>query len=71
MTFSGVRKEDLELQCVEWGGMLFVELRMTFGCGSSPWYFNITSDVVKEITAKNIEMKERDVPKSDWRAMTM
>lgn len=63
MTFSGVRKEDLELQCVEWGGMLFVELRMTFGCGSSPWYFNITSDVVKEITAKNIEMKERDVPK--------
>ena len=59
----GVRKEDLELQCVEWGGMIFVELMVTFGCGSSPWYFNITSDVVKELAAKNTNMKCRDVCK--------
>ena len=26
-------------------------------------YFNITSDVVKEITARNVKMKERDIPK--------
>ena len=58
-----VRREDLELQCVEWGGKIFVELMVTFGCGSSPWYFNIASDVVKEIAAKAVQMKERDVCK--------
>ena len=59
----GVRKEDLILQCIQWGGRVFVELRMTFGCKSSPFVFDITSDVIKEIAAKNVGMRRRDIPK--------
>ena len=59
----GVKKEDLVLQCIQWGGRVFVELRMTFGCRSSPFVFDITSDVIKEIAAKNVGMKRRDIPK--------
>ena len=59
----GVKKEDLELQCIQWGGRIFVELRMTFGCKSSPFVFDIASDVIKEIAAKNVGMEKRDIPK--------
>ena len=59
----GVKKEDLVLQCIQWGGKVFIELRMTFGCKSSPFVFDITSDVIKEIAAKNVGMKRRDIPK--------
>ena len=59
----GVRVEDWPLQCVEWGGKIFVELRMTFGCTSSPTRFHVLSDVVKEISAKNVGMDKDDIPK--------
>ena len=42
---------------------IFVELRMTFGCVSSPHAFDVTSDVIKEIAAKNVGMRKEDVPK--------
>ena len=59
----GVRVEDWPLQCVEWGGKIFIELRMTFGCTSSPTRFHVLSDVIKEISAKNVGMDKDDIPK--------
>jgi hypothetical protein len=38
-----VRKEDHCLQCVEFGGKIFVEVMLTFGGGNSPYKFNMPS----------------------------
>ena len=63
MQHLGVRTQDLVLNCFMWGGKVFVELMCTFGCTSSPYHFNVVSDVVKEIACKNTGMHERDVNK--------
>ena len=56
--------EDIKLQCLEWGGMIFIELRCTFGCVSSPGVFDTVSDVVKEIAIKNSNVNDENVLKN-------
>ena len=44
-----VRKEDLKLQVIEFGGRYFVELRLVFGARSSPGIYDEVSDVVLDM----------------------
>ena len=43
--------------------MIFIELRCTFGCVSSPGVFDTVSDVVKEIAIKNSNVNDENVLK--------
>ena len=55
--------EDIKLQCLEWGGRIFIELRCTFGCVSSPGVFDVVSDVVKEISLLNAKTNPQNALK--------
>ena len=59
----GVRREDWKMQIIEWGGRYFIELRAAFGTRSSPYYFDVGSDVIKELTAKNVKVNKKFAPK--------
>ena len=58
-----VRRQDWELQIIEFGGRYFLELRAAFGTRSSPYYFDIGSDVVKELVCLNVKVKRNFAPK--------
>ena len=58
-----VKLEDIKLQCLQWGGMVFMELKCTFGCVSSPGVFDVVSDTVKEISILNSSTKTENVLK--------
>ena len=58
-----VRPQDWELQIIEFGGRFFVELRAAFGTRSSPYYFDIGSDVIKELACLNVKVKRSFAPK--------
>ena len=44
-----VRKEDLKLQVVEFGGRFFVELKLVFGARSSPGIYDGVSQIVLDL----------------------
>ena len=46
---QAVRLEDRKLQCISFGGRIFVETQATFGCASSPGIYDCLSNMVVEI----------------------
>ena len=59
----GIRREDWRMQIICWGGRYFIELRMAFGTVSSPYYFDVGSDVIKFLAAKNVKVRGSFAPK--------
>ena len=58
-----VRKEDLKLQVIEFGGKYFVELRLVFGACSSPGIYDEVSDVVLDVAILESKIKRTLVTK--------
>ena len=54
-----VRKEDHCLQCVEFGGKIFVEVMLTFGGGNSPFKFNMPSSFLITLACLDSGMDPR------------
>ena len=48
-----VKLEDIKLQWLQWGGRIFIELKCTFDCVSSPGVFDIVSDTIRDIAIVN------------------
>ena len=49
---QAVRLEDRKLQCIWFGGRIFVETQCTFGCSSSPGLYDRMSWLVVEVTCR-------------------
>lgn len=58
-----VRKEDLKLQVIEFGGRFFVELRLVFGARSSPGIYDEVSDVVLDLAVLESQILRTRVTK--------
>ena len=58
-----VRKEDLKLQVIEFGGRFFVELRLVFGARSSPGIYDEVSDVILDMAVLESEIIRTRVTK--------
>ena len=57
----GIHPRDFAMQFLAWGGRLFSELRLTFGCSSSPGLFDVASDVIKELAARMVGMLDMEM----------
>ena len=54
----GVHKSDWRLQTVSWGGRLFTEEKLIFGCTSSPSIYIQTTMVPRQIAANHSDMNK-------------